>query len=122
MVVNAYETITETAVITIPGDMALVENKNYHFTVYVIGRSRDKETIPFTVLATEQSKKSYVAPWMITAVYAGLGQKDKAFEWLEKSFKERDHWLTYIKKSPLVDNLRSDPRFPKMLKRMGFNK
>ncbi len=68
----------------------------------------------------EQSKKSYIAPWMITAVYAGLGQKDKAFEWLEKSFKERDHWLTYLKTSPLVDNLRSDPRFPKMLKRMGF--
>ena len=70
----------------------------------------------------EQSKKSYVAPWMIAIVYMGLGERDKAFEWIEKAFKERDHWLVYLKVSPVVDNLRSDPRFPKILKRMGFNK
>ena len=70
----------------------------------------------------EQSKKSYIAPWMIAVVYGGLGERDKAFEWIEKSFKERDHWLVYLKVSPIVDNLRSDPRFPKILKRMGFNK
>jgi serine/threonine protein kinase/Tfp pilus assembly protein PilF len=69
----------------------------------------------------EQSKKSYIAPWMIAAVYIGLGERDKAFEWIEKAFEERDHWLIYFKVSPIVDNLRSDPRFPTILKRMGFH-
>jgi len=70
----------------------------------------------------KQSKQTYVAPWMMAAVHAGLGEKDKAFELLEKSYKERDHWLTYLKSSPIVDNLRSDPRFKVMLKKMGFSK
>lgn len=70
----------------------------------------------------KQSKQTYVAPWQIAAVHAGLGERDKAFELLEKSYKERDHWLTYLKTSPIVDNLRSDPRFKAMLKKMGFNK
>jgi hypothetical protein len=70
----------------------------------------------------EQSKQTYVAPWMMAAIHAGLGEKDKAFELLEKSYKMRDHWLTYLKVSPVVDNLRSDPRFKVLLKKMGFNK
>jgi len=68
----------------------------------------------------EQSKQTYVAPWMMAVVYAGFGEKDKAFELLEKSYKERDHWMTYLKVSPAVDNLRSDPRFKTLLKKMGF--
>jgi len=70
----------------------------------------------------EQSKQTYVAPWMMAVVHAGLGEKDKAFELLEESYKMRDHWLTYLKASPVVDNLRSDPRFKVLLKKMGFNK
>jgi len=90
------------------------------FIYSLVGKKDEAKKVINQMLG--QSKKSYVAPWMIAAVYAGLDQKDKAFEWLEKSFKERDHWLTYLKTSPLVDNLRSDPRFPNILKRMGFNK
>jgi tetratricopeptide (TPR) repeat protein len=69
----------------------------------------------------EQSKKIYISPWMIAAVYAGLGEKDKAFDWIERAFEERDHWLIYIKVSTIVDNLRSDPRFHKSLERMGLS-
>ncbi|NIN92470.1 hypothetical protein GTO36_05710, partial [bacterium] len=50
----------------------------------------------------ERSRQTYVAPWMMAAIHAGLGEKDKAFELLEKSYKMRDHWLTYIKVSPIV--------------------
>lgn len=69
----------------------------------------------------EQSKESYISPWMIAVVYASLGKKDKAFEWIEKAFEERDHWLIYLKVSTIVDNLRSDPRFQKSLDRMGLS-
>ncbi len=68
----------------------------------------------------ELSKKTYVAPWMIASMYTGLDQKDEAFKWLEKSYKQRDHWLIYLNISPVVDKLRSDPRFKALVKKMGF--
>jgi adenylate cyclase len=88
--------------------------------IYAIAGKKDeaRETL---VQMLEQSKSSYIAPWMIAAVYVYLGERDKAFEWIEKAFEEHDHWLVYLKVSPIVDILRSDPRFPKLLKRMGFN-
>jgi TolB-like protein/DNA-binding winged helix-turn-helix (wHTH) protein len=59
-----------------------------------------------------QSENSYVSPYMIATVYAGLGEKDKAFEYLEKAYQERSSDLPYFLKADLrVDSLRSDPRF-----------
>jgi tetratricopeptide (TPR) repeat protein len=53
-------------------------------------------------------------------VYAGLGEKDQAFAWLEKSFNARDKGMTYLKIDPCLDPLRSDPRFEKLLQRVGL--
>lgn len=69
----------------------------------------------------EQSKTSYVSPYMIAAIYAGLGRKDQAFEFLGKAYDERSTDLSYFLKSDLrVDTLRSDPRFQDLLRRMNF--
>jgi eukaryotic-like serine/threonine-protein kinase len=51
--------------------------------------------------------------------YALLGDKDHALEWLEKAYEERDPWL-YVKAEPQLDNLRSDPRFQDLLRRMNL--
>jgi tetratricopeptide (TPR) repeat protein len=56
----------------------------------------------------------------IALVYAGLGEKDKAFAWLEKSYEVRDKGLTYLKVDPCLDPLRSDPRFEDLLRRVGL--
>jgi len=70
-----------------------------------------------------RSRTSYVSPYMIAAIYAGLGDKDKAFEFLEKAYQERSSDLPYFVRSDLrVDNLRSDPRFEDLLNRMNFPK
>jgi len=53
-------------------------------------------------------------------IYSGLGEKQQAFEWLEKAYEARDSNLVRIKVSPLMDNLRSDLRFTAFLKKMGF--
>jgi len=53
-------------------------------------------------------------------VYASLGDKDQAFAWLERADKERDGILTRIKVDSRFDNLRSDPRFTELLKRLGL--
>jgi TolB-like protein/Tfp pilus assembly protein PilF len=68
-----------------------------------------------------ESEISYVSPYMIATVYAGLGDKDKAFEFLEKAYQERSSDLPYFLKADLrIDNLRSDPRFQDLLRRMNF--
>ena len=48
----------------------------------------------------------------------GLGEKDKAFEWLEKAYEE--HFIIAIKVNPVFDPLRSDPRFADLLRRMNL--
>ncbi len=67
----------------------------------------------------ELSKQRYVAPCYIVFIYAGLGEKDKAFEWLDRGYEVRDDWFDVLKASPMFDGLRSDPRFEQMLKKTG---
>jgi len=62
------------------------------------------------------SKQKYVPAWSKAGIYMCLGEKDKAFEWLEKSYEERS--LIEIKVGPGWDPLRSDPRFADLLRRM----
>ncbi len=68
----------------------------------------------------EQSKQKYVSPFYISLIHLGLGQKDKAFEWLERAYEQRTHWMVYIKLHPMLDPLRSDPRFKALLKKMNL--
>jgi len=62
------------------------------------------------------SKYLYISPYYIAAIYKGLGDKDQVFKWLEKAYKEHDHWLIYLKIDPIWDNLHLDPRFQDLLK------
>jgi tetratricopeptide (TPR) repeat protein len=68
----------------------------------------------------ELSKRTYVSPATMATSYAGLGQKDKAFEWLGKSYEERSPLLVWVKVIPDFDPLRSDPRFADLLRRMNL--
>jgi serine/threonine protein kinase/Tfp pilus assembly protein PilF len=68
-----------------------------------------------------QSETSFVSPYMIATVYAGLGNKEKAFEYLEKAYQIRSTDLPYFLRADLrLDTLRSDPRFHDLLRRMNF--
>lgn len=83
------------------------------------GNKLEAEKILNTFL--QQSKTSYVSPYMIAVVYAGLGNKDKAFEYLEKVYNERSPDLPWFLKADLrMDTLRSDPRFQDLMRRMNF--
>ena len=68
----------------------------------------------------EQSKAKYVSPYFIAVIYSGLKQKDQAFEWLEKAYQERHPYLTLVKVEPVFDNLRSDPRYAELLRKIGL--
>jgi serine/threonine protein kinase/tetratricopeptide (TPR) repeat protein len=56
----------------------------------------------------------------IAAVHACLGEKDAAFEWLEKAFQERVGFLVFLKVALQFDNLHGDPRFDALVKRIGI--
>jgi tetratricopeptide (TPR) repeat protein len=66
------------------------------------------------------SKRKYVAPYFIAVIYVGLGERDQAFAWLEKAFKERHPYMTLIGVEPVFDPLRSDPRFADLMRRVGL--
>ena len=63
-------------------------------------------------------QKGYVSPVAFCKVYAGLGDADHAFEWLERAYEDRRGWLAYLKVEPVLDRLRTDPRFTELVRRM----
>jgi len=64
--------------------------------------------------------KSYVSPYTVAAIYAGLNDKDQAFKSLEQAYDERDVWLMNLKVDPVFAKLRSDKRFQDLLTRAGL--
>ncbi len=85
-----------------------------------IGKRAEAEKILHNFLV--QSQKSYVSPYMIATIYAGLGDKEKAFSFLEKAYQERSPDVPYFLKADLrLDPLRSDPRFQDLLHRVGLS-
>lgn len=66
------------------------------------------------------SNQKYVSPYNIALVYAGLGDVTHALEWLEIACKEGAAWLVFLKIDPGFDKLRSNPKFIKILERVGF--
>jgi serine/threonine protein kinase/TolB-like protein/Tfp pilus assembly protein PilF len=68
----------------------------------------------------EVSRLQYVSPYFVAVIYIALGEKDRAFEWLQKAYEERSESLVYLKVEPMLDPLRSDRRFQNLLRRMNF--
>jgi len=81
---------------------------------------KKKEAQDLLKKLVEQSKELFVPAYDIAAVYIGLGNTDQAFEWLNKAYEERSGFLPYIKCDRRFNILRSDPRYQKLLQRIGL--
>ena len=68
----------------------------------------------------ELFKQRQVSPYHVAIIYAGLGEKDQAFAWLEKAYHEHSRPLWGLKVNPVWDNIRADARFRDLLRRMGL--
>ena len=68
----------------------------------------------------ELSKQAFVLPYHIAAIHTGLGERDQAFEWLEKAYQEHYGGLAYVNVEPKFDSLRADPRFTDLVRRIGL--
>jgi tetratricopeptide (TPR) repeat protein len=65
----------------------------------------------------KRSRFTYVSPYLIASIYSMLGEKDQAFTWLEKAYDTRDG-LSYLAADPMMDPLRSDPRYLRLVERL----
>lgn len=66
----------------------------------------------------ELGRRAYVSPDDYAIIYIGLGDRDQAFTWLEKAAADRSEWLCKFGVDPVLDPLRSDPRFKKLAQRV----
>jgi len=66
------------------------------------------------------SRRTYISPWCFAMMYAGLGDKEQSFIWLEKCYEGREHDLVFSKVWPMFDSLRLDPRYKDLMHRVGL--
>ncbi len=69
---------------------------------------------------TEISRTRYVSPYVVALIFAALKQTDQAIAHLETGYQERAAWMVWMNKDPRLDDLRSNPRFQNLLRRMNF--
>jgi hypothetical protein len=82
--------------------------------------SHRSEALSLLAELTERAQKEYVTPAAFVFAYAGLGDKERAFEWMERAARERVNMMIFLAVYPPLDPLRSDPRFAEMLRRTGL--
>jgi TolB-like protein/DNA-binding winged helix-turn-helix (wHTH) protein len=68
----------------------------------------------------ESAKSNYVPPVLVAEACVRVGDKERAFEWLERGLEERDDLMINLKVEPVFDSLRSDPRFQDLVRRVGI--
>ena len=73
-----------------------------------------------TRLLRELRSKDIISPYYIAVVYSGLGDQQRAFESLERAYREQVSSLCYLKVDPRLESLRPDPRFRALAKRVGL--
>ena len=66
------------------------------------------------------AKRRFVTAYGVALVYAGIGDSESAFTWLDRAFAERSHWLVWLRFDPRFEQLRADPRFTELLHRIEF--
>jgi tetratricopeptide (TPR) repeat protein len=68
----------------------------------------------------ERSEREYVGGWELAYIHAALGEKDLAFQQLERSYQDHQPQLALLKVDPRMDPLRSDPRFRELVRKMNL--
>ena len=99
-----------------PGDLEAIAGLGHAYAV----AGRREDALKIAARLKQPSQQMVIPSWGIATIYIGLNNKDEAFAWLEKAFVERHAHLIYIQTEPVLDPLRSDPRFQVLVRRMGF--
>lgn len=84
------------------------------------GYQRALQRVAETLIA--RSKTTYVTPWQIGTLYTRAGMNNQALEWLDKAYEAHDPNMPYLSVDPIFDDLRNEPRFQDILRRMKLLK
>ncbi len=103
--------------VRLSGDSPLMRAALAH-TFAMAGRTKEASHILEDL--TKLAEQKYVAPYFLAGIHIGLGENDRAIEYLEKSFEEHSHWLIYLHIDPSMDGLRDNPRFQDLLRRISL--
>jgi serine/threonine-protein kinase len=68
----------------------------------------------------DRSRRQFTPAYDRAVIYAGLKDRDRAFEWLERAYDERSSWMSYLNVEPRLDSLRGDSRFEELVRRVGL--
>jgi tetratricopeptide (TPR) repeat protein len=68
----------------------------------------------------KQAQGAYVSPHHVAIIYAGLGDRERTFEWLEKAYESREEAMMFLNVDPTWDDLREDSRFQSLVQRVGL--
>jgi hypothetical protein len=94
-------------------------NNNAAGFLYAVSGQRS-EALRVVESMRHLSENKYVDPYMRAVPYAGLGDHDNAIRLLTRAYEERSAEMPQVKIEPFFDNLRSDPRFQDLVRRMNF--
>lgn len=86
--------------------------------LYAVWGKQDEARQVLTELI-KKSERSYVSAYDVAVIYAGLGETEQAFAWLDKATIQHPYWLVWLKLDPRLDGLRPDPHFRTLLQRVG---
>jgi serine/threonine-protein kinase len=99
-----------------PDNTGALSDLGYAYAV----EGKKAESLKVLDRLNEVSKDGHIPSVLMAEIYAGLMDKDKAFEWLHNAYEERSIGAAAIEGNPVFDPLRSDPRFADLLRRMNL--
>ena len=103
--------------VTLSGGSPLMRAALAH-TLALAGRTR--EAMQTLDDLRELAEKRYVAPYFFAGIHTGLGENERAIEYLERCYEEHSHWLIYLHIDPSMDALRDNPGFQGLLRSVGL--
>lgn len=111
-----YDRIAESDKAVAPENQLVADGLGW---VYAVAGKR-ADALKIAKDTEELSSRTYVDFYQLATIYAGLGEKDEAFRLLEKGYQERSAGMLYLLIDPFWDNVRSDPRYLDLLRRIGL--
>jgi len=66
----------------------------------------------------EMAKRQYVNSTAFADIYLGLGEKEKALDWLDRSYQDQESACWYLKVDPIYDSVRNEPRFHSLIQKV----
>ena len=83
------------------------------FTLGKAGQREEAQQVLEEV--TDRSRREYVAPDIFAKIFTGLGDRNRALDWLERAYEERAYGVIHLRSFPMYDALRGDPRFERLV-------